>query len=309
MKTNGPVCCRVVMGCALGLGVAMYLTAGRRGPAPVQAGSAPVGGADRLVLQAVVRDFRSHDVKGGHADFESYGNTCVRVGLLADALESDEKPVFGGAPGQDVTVSFTDSAGRIINPAFFDASQSDVAGTLRPASTPMITSPAGFDQWYRDVPGTNVSKVVEITLVGVAGTGQYVFDSATDEPYRSLGGFFPIDGELFGNYAATGHNFHFTTEIHTTFTCQKGQGQVFKFTGDDDVWVFIDGRLVIDLGGLHPKREQHVELDRLTWLRDGASYPLAVFHAERHTTQSNFRIETNLQLCPVQPPATSGLYD
>ena len=104
-------------------------------------------------------------------------------------------------------------------------------------------------------------------------------------------------------------NYHFTTEIDTEFMFERGKGQIFTFTGDDDVWVFIDGKLVVDLGGMHGAQGQSIELDRLTWLQDGGTYRLKVFHAERHRVDSNFRIDTNLRLRMVEMPPTSGLYD
>jgi len=59
--------------------------------------------------------------------------------------------------------------------------------------------------------------------------------------------------------------------------------------------VFIDGKLVIDLGGCHGASEQFVELNRLC-LEDGQEYTLDFFFAERHRNQCNVRIETNLGL-------------
>ena len=150
--------------------------------------------------------------------------------------------------------------------------------------TPTTNGRERFDEWYRDVTGVNLGRDLALELRG-SGDGLFAFSDTT---------FFPIDGELFGNEGRD-HNFHFTLEAETRFVYEGGE--VFRFRGDDDVFVFINGRLAIDLGGVHATQEATVELDALTeshGLRRGERYPLKLFFAERHTSGSSFTVETTL---------------
>ncbi|NJL31516.1 MAG: fibro-slime domain-containing protein [Phycisphaerales bacterium] len=83
--------------------------------------------------------------------------------------------------------------------------------------------------------------------------------------------------------------------MHTEFTYQSGQ--TFEFSGDDDVWVFINDQLAIDLGGLHSKASQLVILDSLG-LTPGSTYPIDIFFAERATGESTFYLSTDINLAP-----------
>ncbi len=265
-----------------------------------------------LSLTGVVRDFRNTGAVGGHADFEMTpsGGYAHYNNQIKDTLDADGKPQYKSA-GNKVTAEWKDAQARnIISPrAYLSTRSGDRAGSISSSTGGALTGENQFRQWFRDIPNTNASKQISLNLVRQAGTNKYVFNDTTDPYYSSRGGFFPINGELFGNYGSTGKNFHFSFELETEFTFEAGKGQVFSFTGDDDVWVFVDGKLVIDLGGIHSAVSQSIELDRLNWLVNGQNYKLKFFFAERHTTQSNFRMETTMQLRTVTPPATTHQFD
>src|SRR6478736_3412086 len=155
-----------------------------------------------------------------------------------------------------------------------------------------ITSATTFADWYSSTYSSFVLGERDLTLtLDNGGSG--------DTYSYSSNAFFPIDGE-FGDAPGGSHNYHFTFRLNTSFTYQAGQ--VFNFTGDDDVWVFIDKKLVIDLGGVHGAQSAGVNLATLG-LTLGNDYSFDLFFAERHTSESNFKIETSILLKPNQTSA------
>jgi fibro-slime domain-containing protein len=227
--------------------------------------SDPTGKCDNA-LEIVVRDFTEM-----HPDFEKF--TRQVMGIVNAQLGPDQKPVYAGTGGTGAT-----------------------------------TGPNEFKQWYNDVDGVNKRLSTKIMFTQ-QGAGVYVFDSAA---------FFPIDGMGFGNGPKGGgidipllgtigggstpdHNFLFTTEAHTRFTYQGGEK--FTFRGDDDMWIFINDQLAIDLGGTHSALAATVDLDadaQKLGLQKGETYPMDIFHAERHTDQSNYHIETTIDLSCIE---------
>lgn len=161
------------------------------------------------------------------------------------------------------------------------------------AASGIIQSAASFANWWTDTAG---SRAIDIDL---AETAPGVFSYTNSA-------FFPINGELGGNEGLS-NNYHFAMHLEgkTSFT----SADIFNFTGDDDLWIYIDNKLVMDLGGVHAALSKTITGQDLLdlGLMEGTEYDLDIFFAERHTTQSNFNITTSFRVASVPEPGSLAL--
>jgi fibro-slime domain-containing protein len=196
-----------------------------------------------------------------------------------------------------------DSAGYPVDTLF----KGLVKSTLGDDGTPVASVASAkyfkkFDQWFHSIDSVNATTCIEIPLaLNATGANKGLYTK-----YDSV--YFPIDTfqNKFNNlvtrpkderYRAAEdsvlHNFSFCMESHAEFVYTPGQK--FKFSGDDDVWAFIDKKLVIDLGGIHSESTDSVLLDTME-LVAGKTYSWDFFFCERHVDRSHLRIVTDLNL-------------
>lgn len=90
------------------------------------------------------------------------------------------------------------------------------------------------------------------------------------------------------------HNFHFTSEVRYWFQFNADETYVLDFMGDDDVWVFVNDHLAVDLGGIHTPVNGVLKLSTANaadyGMVDGEVYEIVVFQAERQTESSTYKL-------------------
>ena len=198
--------------------------------------------------------------------------------------------------------------------------------TIYQADTNMTTV-TGTDTKEHSVPiyGMAVDAYKSIVLTD-DGSGTYSFEAGySDNPKyvdydRTNGtisqgtggtatvGFYPLDGlgyEQSGLLTKTSaidstHNGGFTLRGESQFVYNKDSKLYFTFTGDDDVYMYINGVLALDLGGAHGRNSKTVNLNDLDatkyGLKEGQVATFTFFYMERCSDASTFGIKTNMEL-------------
>ncbi|MHC5026630.1 MAG: fibro-slime domain-containing protein [Planctomycetota bacterium] len=205
---------------------------------------------------------------------------------------------YGTFAGETLTV--TDSSGLHIaglGLTTCGAVMTDTEGSVSTVSTGGITDADSFGQWFTDEFGTNLSQQHWITL---SRNDEGVYEYMDDE-------FFPIDDRLFGNEDRP-HNYLFTYAIEAEFTYEACSGQFLEMMGSDDIWVYFDDDLVIDLGGMMANTWQRIDLDR-AGLEDGQTYSARIYYAQRQHTSARFRLRSTVELTTEERLVSTAAFD
>jgi fibro-slime domain-containing protein len=208
----------------------------------------------------------------------------------------------------------------------------------KPMLGPNVKYDCGIDNWFRawkpgwakwynytgggadcstvDTPGSDsafknvvIKDSLLFTRRSDLGANVYQFKRFGDP---EVAAFMPLDGKGFGDEGATDklgvpHNYSFCMELHTKF--EHTSGMNFEFNGDDDVWLYINDSLVMDLGFVHKSTYATVNLDDLP-LTFGETYPLDFFYCERQRVGSSIDLITNLPvLLKAGKPSSSWKRD
>lgn len=192
-----------------------------------------------------------------------------------------------------------------------------ISSLRKPTRTTIAPKPpvtyAHFNDWWT----TDTSAAIAANLrrsescfeipMSQNNLGQWEYSSYYDEVSR---GFWPVNGALnyhretftschvkpppdSTSWVTNGPavNGNFCLESHATFIYEPGQ--TFDFRGDDDVWIFIDDKLVIDLGGVHTPKAASVNLDMLN-LVPGQEYKWDFFYCDRQPCGSALNMKTSI---------------
>lgn len=228
-------------------------------------------------------------------EFEAVHSGGLHYGMVADTLGKNHKPVIGDTPYLNYFihkwfVPFTHGDSTI--PDY--SPRAEYKSSYNPEYTETVTYNGTIKT---DHDTSFINKVIKDSIpFTLAENGRYQFKD--DD-------FFPLDNRGFGNEwnehtpkddPDADHNFSFTMELNWKFVMREGL--VFYFKGDDDVWVFINNKLQLDLGGIHKAEESTISLDNIEGLEIGKTYSLDVFYAERHSKESHILITSNIFTVP-----------
>ncbi len=278
-----------------------------------------VNGQCVLRVPALFRDFKSDTA---NTDFP--GPTCnLLEGLVDDTLDADGKPTSAGngaciKSAATFAMWYTDNEYNHTMPGnivLFDNQAGGYVNRLGPNGEKFLapsaqpidsTQPCTTDDCLpcRYVPDQTCDKLeldgnpMFFPIDDFAGAWDDERQEAQvpQQVYGADG--WPLETEWDywpAGYTPTGsHNFLFSSEVQYWFRYDAGGSATLEFIGDDDMWVFINGHLAVDLGGVHTPEVGAVTIDASTGpgfgLEDGKVYPIKMFHAERKAPGSSFKL-------------------
>lgn len=265
----------------------------------------------RVAQELAAGNYNSDEMAGVVNDNDVIYTTFIKSGKVTNTVTTKMSDAFSARKTWDNITNAYDLAWYLLN-------------TLYQADTNMTTV-NGTDGADHAVPIYGMKVDAYDRLILTENNGVYSFDAANkksnydtksrsiyeDDTASSLQ-FYPIDGlgydailgdttdktNTSGNGVRPEHpNGSYTLRGEAQFVYQDDL--YFEFSGDDDVYMYVNGVLALDLGGAHgicTKRVNLKDVAAKCHLTPGDVATFTFFYMERNSDASNFKIETNMEL-------------
>lgn len=241
-----------------------------------------------------------------NSDPQYTGNRPV-TGIVQSVLGSDGYPKMNNAEGNSLAYLFSPSTNVDgVDQSAYKTVYQNVNHLLQESTTGHLFYNSDHNYAYFDTDSRNFT--VYDRTYPVINKDHHIdgdYDSVKETTYEGDNGgvfqigFFPFDeydpNRRDPNYDGNGYNHHFGMTMEATFTnlidsnVQSPEPIVFKYSGDDDMWVFVDDVLVLDIGGIHEPAAGMIDFTNdLVWTQDnGRGKTAAEAYAELRSKTNN----------------------